>query len=433
MVIFAKYAYDIRIPIKELVMAVLGIIAEFNPFHNGHLHLIQRAHQQEHFSATVIVMSGNFLQRGEAALCNKWSRTAMALKAGADLVIELPFCFAVRSAYYFARGAIQLLQRTGVVSHLAFGSESGNLEELQNLADYLVDESPAYQECLRKHLATGISFASARSLALQSLLPDPKLKHLLLMPNNILALEYLHVLAEEQSAIKPITIMRQGTGYHSTELGPLASASAIRSCLLDKADREYLVETMPLTSLHRLEHEILAGRAPISMNALEQSILLKLRCSSAQELAEIYEVTEGLENRILQGANLYGTLEELKHYIKSKRYSLARINRTLLYILLDVQARQIAAFDELGPNYLHILGFSTQGQKILQEIKDKTNLPVLNRGSNVKKLHQDKSDPLTQAMLDLDIRSTDIYTLLYPNPRERRGGQDFTTSPVRIP
>ncbi len=413
-------------------MAVLGIIAEFNPFHNGHLHLLREANQLDKFSATICVMSGNFLQRGDAALCNKWSRTAMALQAGADLVIELPFCFAVRSAYYFARGAIQLLQRTGVITHLAFGSESGNLEKLQTLAHFLSNESLAYQEQLRNHLIQGISFASARSLALQAIFPDPDLKKLLLQPNNILALEYLRVLEEEQSGIMPLTIIRQGSGYHSSELGTMASASAIRSSLLADAKLDNLANSLPPSSLALLEQEITAGRAPITIEALEQSILIKLRSSSPQDLSTIYEITEGLENRILQGAMRYGTLEELKLFIKSKRYSMTRINRILLYLLLDIRFSQINAFDESGPMYLHILGFSTRGQKILQDIKNKSNLRILNRGSAVKQAYQDKSDPVVQAMLDLDVRATNIYTLLYPNPENRQGSQDFTTSPIRM-
>lgn len=414
-------------------MTALGIIAEFNPFHNGHLHLIQEAKKIEPSASTICVMSGNFLQRGEAALCNKWSRAAMALGAGADLVIELPFCFAVRSAYYFARGAIQLLERTGVVTHLAFGSESGNLEELQKLAHYLNNESEVFQEQLKSNLGNGINFASARSLALQAQLSDSSLKHLLLQPNNILAIEYLHVLEEELSAIQPLTITRQGSGYHSNELSPMASASAIRSSLLTDGDFNSLAETMPASSMDVLEREIGEGRAPVTTEVLEQSLLYKIRNSNSRDLAKIYEISEGLENRILQGARQYGTMQELKQYVKSKRYTLARINRILLYILLDVYSEQIAAFDKIGPKYIHVLGFSTQGQKILQEINNNSPLLVLNRGSAVKRTHQHQGNPALQTMLDLDVRATDIYTLLYPNSKARQGSKDFTTSPIRIP
>lgn len=154
-------------------MAVLGIIAEFNPLHNGHLHLLQEAHNHEQFDAAVCVMSGNFLQRGDPAICNKWSRAEMALQSGIDLVIELPFCFAVRSAYYFARGAIQLLTRTGVVTHLAFGSEIGNIDTLKSISTIIANEPENYKSLLKKYLSQGLNFPSARSKTMQSLLGTP--------------------------------------------------------------------------------------------------------------------------------------------------------------------------------------------------------------------------------------------------------------------
>ncbi len=414
-------------------MAILGIIAEFNPFHNGHLHLLQEIRKAEPCSAIICVMSGNFLQRGEPAVCNKWARSAMALRAGADLIIELPFCFAVRSAYYFARGAIQLLQRTGVVTHLAFGSESGQLSELQAIAHYLGNESQDYKKQLKEQLARGLSFASARSLALQSILPDNDLQNLLIQPNNILAIEYLRVLEEEQVPIKPLTILREGSEYHSTELGPLASASAIRLSLQNNQNLAAIATAIPPDSLVCLEQEIAGGRAPVTIDALEQSIIIKLRTTSSRNLADIYEITEGLENRIIQGAMQAGTLEELKLYIKSKRYSLSRINRILLYALFDIHFSQMASFDKYGPQYLHVLGFSTHGRKILQEIKNKSSLRILSRGSAVKESLADNSNPVLQSMLDLDVRAANVYTLLYPNPATRKGAQDFITSPVRLP
>lgn len=413
-------------------MNVLGIIAEFNPFHNGHLHLLQEAKKSVPDAACICVMSGNFLQRGDAALCNKWSRAEMAINAGADLVLELPFCFAVRSAYYFARGAIQLLERTGVVTHLPFGSESGNLEELQRIATIISNEGQDYQTHLKKHLAQGTGFARARSLTLQSIIKNPDLHNIWLQPNNILALEYLHVLTETGSRITALTIPRRGPGYHSDELSAFASASAIRMALINGQNLTQIAPGVPPGTLHLLANEIAAGRAPIKIESLGQSILLQLRLAFAPQLAQIYEVSEGLENRILKAAEHSVSLEELRQSIKSKRYTLSRINRILLYSMLNLSKDQVVRFDDSGPLYLHVLGFSPSGQKILQEIKFKSLLPIFSRGSAVKKAHQDDSNPLLQAMLDLDRRATDIYTLLYPNPETRQGGLDFSTSPVRV-
>jgi predicted nucleotidyltransferase len=418
----------------EILTSVLGIIAEFNPFHNGHLHLIQTARQIQEFSGIVCVMSGNFLQRGDVALCNKWVRARMALEAGADLVIELPFCFAVRSAYFFARGSIELLYRTSVVSHLVFGSESGNLEELQSISTIIAHENQEYKNHLKYHLAQGLNFPVARALTIQAIIGKqiPGLEHIIMQPNNILALEYLRVLEQESIPLKPLTIARKGSGYNSLELSPYASASAIRRVLLSSSQDIQLEGSMPSDCLALLKQEICAGRAPVSLIALEQSILGKLRTIPLEKLRQIYEVTEGLENRIKEAAISSGTLEELRQSIKTKRYSLTRINRILLYSLLDVEGEQMLSFDQHGPLYMHILGFSTKGQKILQTIKNKSNLLVLNRGSEVKKACQDKSNPTLQAMLGLDVLATDIYTLLYPDSSTRHGSQDYTTSPLIV-
>ncbi|MEA4926765.1 MAG: nucleotidyltransferase [Syntrophomonadaceae bacterium] len=415
-------------------MSVLGIIAEFNPLHNGHKHFIQSARQSHDFSATICVMSGNFVQRGEAAMCNKWMRTRMALQAGVDLVIELPFSFAVRSAYFFARGAVQLLYRTGVVSHLAFGSESGQLEQLQSIAAMITKESQEYKNHLKHHLTEGLSFPAARSQTIQEIMGKQiaNLEYTILQPNNILALEYLRVLEQESIPIQPFTIPRVGSGYNCMELSPYASASAIRSSLLQHPSCDDCVGYMPADILALLQEEINAGRAPVSHNSLGLAILTKLRTMSRSDLSKIYEITEGLEHRIKAAAVSNGTLEELRQAIKSKRYSLTRINRLLLYSLLDIETEQMLRFDQHGPLYLHILGFSTQGRKILQDIKNKSTVRLISRGSEVKSVYLDDTNPIRQAMLGLDLKSTDIYTLLYPSCSERQGSLDYTTSPLRL-
>ncbi|MDD4802058.1 MAG: nucleotidyltransferase [Syntrophomonas sp.] len=415
----------------DILTSVLGIIAEFNPFHNGHLHLIKTARKGHDFSGIVCVMSGNFMQRGDAALCNKWVRARMALQAGADLVIELPFCFAVRSAYFFARGSIELLYRTTAVSHLAFGSESGNLEELQSISTIIARENDEYKKYLKHHLSQGLNFPVARARTIQAIIGKhiPNLDHVLMQPNNILALEYLRVLEQESIPLQPFTVIRKGSSYNSMELSPYASASAIRSTILSTCDTSLIENSMPPGSLALLKQEIFAGRAPVTIDDLQQSILVKLRTMPLEKLRQIYEVSEGLEYRIRKAAISSGSLAELRQLIKTKRYSQTRINRLLLYSLLDMEKEQIKSFDQHGPLYLHILGLSTKGQKILQTLKNKSNLQVLNRGSEVKKLCQDKSNPTLQAMLGLDVRATDIYSLLYPAVSARHGSLDYTTSP----
>lgn len=415
-------------------MSVLGIIAEYNPFHNGHLYLLKRAQQEQEFAATMVVMSGNFLQRGEPAFCDKWARAEMALHGGVDLVIELPFCFAARSAYFFAKGALQLLQHSGVVTHLAFGSESGQLSQLQEIAKVLAQEPESYRAVLKKGLSQGLPFPLARSSALQEYLGGEKkeLQELLLGPNNILALEYLRVIEEEGFSLHPLTVPRQGSSFHSHELSPYSSASAIRQALYQDLGWEKASPSLPPASKKILQEEIAQGRAPVRPDSLEQAILVKLRLLSSDDLREIYEVSEGLEFRIKAAANTCGTLEELRRQIKSKRYSWTRINRTLLYILFALSKKQIELCDQHGPQYLHLLGFSAKGREILQEIKIKSKLKLFSRGSEMKQAYDENPDTVLAAMIELEQQASDIYSLLFPRASARRAGRDFTTPPVII-
>ncbi|ABI68087.1 nucleotidyltransferase [Syntrophomonas wolfei] len=413
-------------------MAILGIVAEYNPFHNGHLYLLEKSRQQGDFSATVVVMSGNFLQRGEPAFCDKWARAEMALTAGVDLLIELPFCFATRSAYYFAKGAVQLLQRSGVVTHLAFGSESGQLSQLQEIAGILAHEPESYKTALKKRLSQGWSFPLARSSALQEYMGGEKkqLQEILPGPNNILALEYLRVIEEEGIPLLPLTIPRQGSSFHSSDLSPYSSARAIRQALYHNLDWEKITNSISPATEKILQREIALGRAPIGPDSLEQAIMVNLRLVSTDYLREIYEVSEGLEFRIKEATNSCGTLEELRQFIKSKRYSLTRINRTLLYTLFALSKNQVELYDQHGPQYLHILGFSAKGQEILQKIKIKSKLKIFSRGSEMKQARDKNPGTALAEMIKLDCQATDVYSLLFPNPATRRAGRDFTTSPV---
>lgn len=414
-------------------MNVLGIIAEYNPFHNGHRYLIEAARQKHPGAAVVCVMSGHFLQRGEPALVNKWARAEMAVHGGADVVIELPVSFSVRSAYYFARGALGLLAQTGVVTHLLFGSESGCLQELQAIAEFLSCEPRDYRDQLKLFLGQGYSYPVARSMALQGYLgnSDRGLQHLLGQPNNILALEYLRVIKEMQLKIEPITIPRLG-GFHDEELHGFASATAIRLALSNRSNRLDLHPVMPAPSRTILEREIIRGAAPVFDTDLEALIFYRLRTMSHRELAEVYEVNEGLEYRIKDAAIRSTSLPELRQAIKSKRYSMTRINRTLIYALLDITRKKIEQFDERGALYYHILAFSERGQSILQKLRDYSSLPVLSRGHMVKKAASGKFGTAVKEMISLDIIATDLFSLLLPHPDLRRGGQDFITSPYRL-
>jgi len=295
-------------------MSVLGIVAEFNPFHNGHLLLLEQAGQAGPFDAIICVMSGSFLQRGEPAICHKWARAEMALQCGADLVIELPFCFAARSAYFFARGALQLLQQTGVVTHLAFGCESPHLHILDNIASLLASEPREYKERLKHYLNQGLSFPLARARSLQEFTAERTypLDEILAAPNNILALEYLRVIKEGSLPFTPVPIVRRGSSYHDTDMHTLASATAIRSLLLEEHNLDRLKMAMPSPSLAVLQREITGGKAPVRSEGLGPPLLIKLRTMSCKELENIYETCHRYELKLfVDGARMgYGLMAE---------------------------------------------------------------------------------------------------------------------------
>jgi predicted nucleotidyltransferase len=411
-------------------MKVIGIVAEYNPFHNGHRYLIESARKKYPGAAVVCVMSGHFLQRGEPALINKWSRAEMAVHGGVDLVLELPLVFSARSAYYFARASLILLSKTGLVTHLAFGSESGSQQELEIIARLLVNEPTEFRQLLKSYLQQGGSFASARALALQSFL-DKDTEHILSQPNNILALAYLRVLEELQLAIEPIIVERQGH-FHSADLNHFASATAIRQSLIQGADVADLRDVLPLSSHLIMEREIQRGAGPVFQHYLAPFILYRLRTMPLHELRQINEVTEGLEYRLKKASLHCGTWDELRHAIKSKRYSMTKINRLLLYVLFNIQARQMESFDQTGPLYYHVLAFSDQGQYLLQQMQRWSTLPVLSRGSQVKEAFDGKLGSSVRDMMSLDVMATDFYNLLLPDPSLRSARLDFTTSPLRI-
>lgn len=417
-------------------MPIVGVVAEYNPFHNGHLYHLRQAQKLTSAQATVCVMSGNFVQRGEPAIIDKWARTEMALKGGADLVFELPFCFATRSAYNFARGAIQLLERTGVITHICFGADTDDLSLLQDIADILRLEPPEFRSRLKGFLSEGNSYPVARARAIAGYLGERRpginlesLLHTLRGSNNILAIEYLRVLREENSSMLPVLIPRYGSSYHDTHPGTYASASAIRLHLHEHDWLPQVLSSLPTSSLEILQREFARGRGPAGIDPMATTLLAILRRTSTTHLAEIHDVSEGLENRIKRAASLSNNLVELIDNIKTKRYSRTRINRILLYVLLNVTKSQIKAFDQAGPTYLHLLGFSPSGQEILLKMKSICRIFLLHRVKDMFKQSPHASYMTARKMLELDIMATDLYSLLMAPPH-RRGGKDYTTSPL---
>ena len=413
-------------------MSIIGIIAEYNPLHKGHLYHLQEAKKRTAAQGVVCVLSGNFLQRGEPALVNKWARAKMALQNGVDLVFELPVLYATHSAYWFARGGIATLAQTGIVSHLAFGAETANLPLLQEIAALLATEPPSYRRRLQQLLQEGLSFPQARIKAL-----PPELSghaELLQSPNNILALTYLQILQEQELSLNPVLIKRQGSGYLDISLqkNTFPSAAAIRQHLTANPTQfltalQELTAFLPPATSKILEDEYTRGQTPLALDQLTPQLLTLLRRTTSKELQQIVDVSEGLENRINKIALQTTDLPEFLARLKTKRFTYTRLQRFLIHLLINYTKEQERCLQN-NPPYLRLLGFTPAGQELLKEIQKKSHLPLITKGAHIHKYLQ--NNPTIRCFWEMDVRATNLYTLLYPNPATRKGNLDYLQNPV---
>lgn len=424
-------------------MHVTGIIAEYNPFHNGHRYQLEQIRRVYPGSTIIAVMSGSFVQRGEAALLDKWQRAELAIAGGCDLVLELPFAFACRSAQDFARGGVQLLSRLGVTDTLAFGAECPSLATLQALAAAI--DSPAVQTQLHERISAGASYAQALTeLTATAAAADAAILH---EPNNILAIEYLRAL-KKTPAIEPLLIPRAGAGYHNINIAaPHASASAIRMLLqkaataAKSADGKLLIPQLTAHDSMALQGALpAAGFAAIrQLNASElpnldrllvplQALMLRTDNTSLQEIAGI---NEGLENRLRDCLQTTRTYNEVLTAATTKRYPKSRIARTLIHLLLGLTQTQLASMDDAGPLYARILACGPRGRDLLKRIKKAETLPLITKTSAFLTSFQRVQGPVTlsplQQQLALDTMSTDLRQLITPQTNQKRN--DFQQSP----
>ncbi|MFS1513242.1 nucleotidyltransferase [Chengkuizengella sp. SCS-71B] len=409
-------------------MKTVGIIVEYNPLHNGHVYHFEQSKKISNADAVVAVMSGNFLQRGEPSIVNKWARTEMALHMGADLVIELPVVYSSQPAEWFAYGAVSALDATGIVDHLCFGSESGELEILQTLAKELKEEPVRFGAEVKQQLKKGMNYPAAYTSAFQKILPIETPKNMdLSQPNNTLGLHYLIAIERLNSSIKPLTITRQKAGYHQQEITDhqIASATAIRKLIFEKQNQSYFSQYMPNYTYDVLQREFQSGRGPVYWESLKDQLLYKLLSITPAECSHFFEVSEGLENRLkqtlteLQSESSF-SVAKLLDLLKTKRYTRTKLQRTLLRILLNHYKSDIT-IDKLkkGTPYLRVLGFSDKGQHLLKRMKKTSKVPIITK---VNKNHA--------TLLEMDIRATSIYSLSYHNPSSKEMFQDYYQPPV---
>lgn len=399
-------------------MRVNGIIAEYNPFHNGHKYLLTESKKATEADYTVIVMSGNFMQRGAPALLNKYKRAEMALENGADLVLELPMYYATSSAEYFAMGGISLLDKLGVVTNVSFGSECGDLAVLEKIAKVLLEEPEDFAAILRENLKKGQSYPTARTNALLEYDADfKKYKDVLSSPNNILGIEYLKALLRRKSSIKPYTLLRSGAGYHDTDFsGVQCSAHGIREAIFDKWNTKAAKECREQLS------ELLSNQIPENAYAqlcdcIQQGTFLhtndfsgmlhyKLLTEASKGFTEYLDVTPDLSDRICKNVLQYNSFQGFCDLLKTKDMTYTRISRCLFHIMLDIKTENIDHYRHLNYTpYARVLGFRKDATALMNAIKKNSNIPLITKLADAEQYIEGEA----LEMLKGDILRNTIY------------------------
>lgn len=372
---------------------VTGIAAEYNPFHNGHAYQIREARKITGADYCVAVISGDFVQRGEVSVFSKYLRTKMALLSGADLVLEIPSIFAVSSAEDFAAGSVALLDELGVVTHLCFGSETGESGNFMDAAKILAKEPAAFSEKLKEGLQNGLTWPQARVQALNEFMPDGEIAPLLDTPNNLLGVEYCKALIKRNSPITPVTVKRKGNGYHSEELdGETASASAIRKGIFTR-DGDLSAngsgDTAFLSQVPEEIRSLFQTELPLQANDLSEMLNYRLLTLNRDHVpfSTFADVSKDLSDRLEHFLYEQESFEERIFQLKTRQYTYTRISRCLLHILLGITDEMILAGKAAGyAPYARILGFRKDKAALLGEIKKHARIPLVTKTADASRM-----------------------------------------------
>ena len=396
-------------------MNVIGVVGEFNPFHLGHLAHFEKSRERLGGDAPIVcVMSGDFVQRGGPACYNKHVRAEMALRAGADLVFELPLPWCVSSAERFALGAVGLLDSLGVVTHLSFGSEAGSLAPLTALA--LAASEPETIQRVKEQMESGMPFAAAREKVLHETLGEEA--RLLQTPNNILAVEYLKAIFSLRSKMEPVTTLRRESRHDALAGGRIRSAGQLRTMLEAGED---IAPFVPAESAKIAARERAAGRGPVTVEGMEIAVMSRLRMLSQEDFRALPDATEGLGNRLYRAARDQSSLMGVLAAVKTKRYPLSRLRRMVFSAALGIRADMGGAL----PPYARLLASSERGRTLLRTMVREGKLPILNKPAGIKTLMEPAAE-----IFALTAAARDFYVLGYGAAGERAGGSDWRTSPV---
>lgn len=383
-------------------MNLTGIITEYNPFHLGHKYHLEKAIEDTNADGIVSVMSGNFMQRGNPAIIDKYNRAKMAVLNGVDLVLELPLVYSLSSAENFAYGGVKLLNSLNCIDNIYFGSESGEIEDLISIAQILKDEPKNYKDRLKIELDKGLPFHTARLNALNSLLLSSNISEILSSSNNILAIEYIKALLKLDSDIKPFTLKREGSNYNDISLSKtFSSATSIRETLKDNFDVNIIKNSIPAESLKVITELNEKNYNFVFEESLFPFLKYKL-LTNAESIKSIADVSEGLDNKILKEIINCNSLKELILKSKSKRYTYTRISRILSKVFIGFENFPIEAIQTSDITYIRPLAFNKKGAKILKSIKENSEINILTKIPR----------HISNNMLQLDLQGTKAYSLL---------------------
>lgn len=400
-------------------MSVVGFIAEYNPFHFGHKYHLEESKKRTGANFSIGIMSGSFLQRGEPALVDKWTRAKMAIDNGVDLILELPFLFSGQSAELFAYGGVKLMEDLNIVNYLSFGSESGELYPLQNIATILSKEPVPYINQLKHNLSLGMSYPVSRSKALSEYinneLPNDHYNYeeIISGSNNILAIEYLKALIKIDSKIKPIPITRSGSDYNDLNLGNgFASATAIRNEIKLNGISS-IRNLVSAETYHWLEESLNKYGNFNHLDNYNQIILYLLRTIDKEKLASLMDIEIGLENRMISMAHKNSNIISMIDDITTKRYPRTRIQRLLMHLIHELNGERFKELYNKHPSYIRVLAANENGLLLLNRIKESSPLPIITKFADYK-TYKDKD---LEDILYFDKKSTDLFFLGIDNPK----------------
>ena len=420
-------------------MKIVGLVVEYNPFHNGHLYHLNKSKEVTNATHSIAVMSGNFLQRGEPALFDKYTRAQIAVSNGVDLVVELPNLFACQSAEIFSHGAVTLLNSLNCIDSICFGSEEGNIDILYKIANILTNEPTEFKDTLKAYLAEGLLFAVARSKALYDYIssnnlldiPEEKLNTILNSSNNILGIEYIKSLIRLNSNINPYTIKRIKSEYNSEIISSnICSATAIRKVLKDSCELSAISNVVPYHTLSAIDNSIKKEFNPM-FDEYYFDIIKQIIVRDINNLNSYFDVNEGIENKIYKSVFTSNSLDSLQQDIKSKRYTLTRVKRILNNILLGITKEDMNKVKSISYiPYVRVLAFNHKGREIIKQIKLNSDIYIVNKFANI----DFNSDDLFKTLINYDIKSSNIYNLIYykNNVDKLKGPMDYYLSPIYV-